>query len=27
VEEPKQQIMEFVKDKASELRAISFRHQ
>jgi len=26
VEEPKQQIMEFVKDKASELRAISFRH-
>ena len=26
VEEPKQQIMEFVKDKAAELRAISFRH-
>ena len=26
VEEPKQQIMEFVKDKVSELRAISFRH-
>jgi len=27
VVEPKQQIMEFVKDKATELRAISFRHQ